>query len=73
MDDKMGDEIHLVHHIPGKSTALVEKWFCEVIIQGEQIMNYQFECKNIEYRVIRINFGPTRQYFVSTQKSGLKF
>ena len=29
--------------IPSRGTACVENyWFCEVIIQGEGIMNYQF-------------------------------
>ena len=44
--------IHLVHRTRG--TACVgNHWFCEVMTQREEIMNY----KNIEYSVIIIIFG----------------
>ena len=47
--------IHLVHRTRG--TACVgNHWFCEVMTQREEIMNY----KNIEYNAIIIIFGPTR-------------
>ena len=60
--------------IPSRGTVSVENyWFCEVIIKGEGIINYQFVRIQIKYRAIRIIFGPTRKYFALAQKSVLKF
>ena len=49
MYDKVGMGL-ILFTIPGRDTASVENyWFCEVIIQGEGIMNYPFaRIQNIE-------------------------
>ena len=40
-------------------------WFCEVIFQGERVVNYQL-ARPIEFRTIRIiRIGPTRKYYDS--------
>ena len=60
----MGWSLHLVHHT--RDTTCVENyWFCEVILQGERVVNYQL-ARPIEFRTIRIiRIGPTRKYYDS--------
>ena len=42
LEDNFGKGL-ILFTISGKGTACVENyWFCEVIIQGEGITNYQF-------------------------------